>query len=67
MCTAGPLQRLTQVDPRDEIRTGVNMRSNQPNLRLGASDVPMGTGTLDAARSAIINRREKLRIAEEGS
>lgn len=67
MCTAGPLRRLTQLDPRDEIRTGDDMRTNPTNLRLGASDVPMGSGTLDAARSAIINRREKLRIAEEGS
>ena len=66
MCTAGPLKRLTQVDPRDEITFGDDRPTEKMrNIRIGASDVPMGSGMLDGARSSIINRRDALRIADQ--
>ncbi len=46
----------------------VDGRTRQINPRdINATDVPLGGGMAGEARNAILNRRERLRIAEEGS
>lgn len=65
MCSAGPLQRLMQTDPRDTVTTGAQRPTEQNPLRLKSTDVPLGDGMAGAARNAILNRRDRLRIAEE--
>lgn len=63
MCT----NAFTQLDPRDEITTGSKRPTEQMNpLTLGSKDVPLGRGLAGEARSALLSRRERLRIAEEG-
>jgi len=61
MCTS-----LLQMDPRDTITVGGKKRQVDPT-RVGPTDVPLGDGMAGEARNAILSRRERLRIAEEGS
>ena len=50
MCTAGPLKRLTQVDPRDTVTASAQTSP----LTLRSVDVPLGDGLAQGARNAIL-------------
>jgi hypothetical protein len=61
MCTAA----FSNLNPNDKVTTGKDRPSESVNVR--AQDVPLGIGLADTAKRSILTRRERLRIAVEGS